>query len=157
MAWATSGVFALSYCSPMPDLAYSRIALNKKDRNLVIYLSLVILAEDPINFPTMESREEFVLSWMNDMLSDDELKEFEKGLQEFNDSYSGEFSNLSDTDQKKQLIATLYGDGLATGFIKRIKSISLLHFRTTENYMTQYLNYEFIPGRYFGCKNRTEV
>lgn len=157
MAWATSGVLALSYCSPLPDLAYSRIGLNKNDRNLVVYLSLAILSEDPLNFPTMESRETFVLSWLNDMLTDDELQEFEHGLSLFKERYTGAFSNISETQQKNLLIQTLGGSDLDANFLKQLKNISLIHFRSTENYMTQYLNYEFIPGRYFGCKNRAEV
>jgi hypothetical protein len=157
MAWATSGVLALSYCSPLPDLAYSRISLGKKDRNLLIYLSLKIISEDPLNFPSMESREEFVLSWLNDMLTDEELKRLEQGLELFKDSFKGSFSELSDSDQQKRLIEGLKAEDLSGEFLRQIKNISTLHFRTTENYMTQYLNYEFIPGRYLGCKNRVAI
>ena len=157
MAWATSGVLALSYCSPLPELAYSRVGLNKKDRNLIIYVSLQILSEDPLNFPTRESREEFVFSWINDMYTDQEIKDLEKGLELFKASFDGAFSNLSTDEQNDILRKSLKGDDGAADFVKQIKNISVLHFRTTENYMTQYLNYEFIPGRYFGCINRAQV
>jgi hypothetical protein len=157
MAWATSGVLALSYCSPLPELAYSRVGFNKKDRNLIIYVSLQILSEDPLNFPTRESREEFVFSWINDMFTDEEIKDLEKGLELFKASFDGSFSNLSTEEQNDILRKSLKGDNGAADFVKQIKNISVLHFRTTENYMTQYLNYEFIPGRYFGCINRAQV
>lgn len=156
MAWATSGVLALSYCSPLPELAYSRIGLNKKDRNLIVYISLQILSEDPLNFPTRESREEFVFSWINDMFTDQEINDFEKGLKLFKASFDGSFSNLTSEDQNDLLRKSLEGDDAAANFVKQIKNISVLHFRTTENYMTQYLNYEFIPGRYYGCMNRVQ-
>jgi len=156
MAWATSGVLALSYCSPLPELAYSRVGLNKKDRNLIVYISLQILSEDPLNFPTRESREEFVFSWINDMFTDQEINDLEKGLELFKGSFEGSFSNLSSEEQKNILTSNLKGDDGAANFVKQIKNISVLHFRTTENYMTQYLNYEFIPGRYFGCIKRAQ-
>ena len=31
-----------------------------------------------------------------------------------------------------------------------IKEFSILHFETSENYMKNYLNFEFMPGRYNG-------
>jgi hypothetical protein len=105
----------------------------------------------------MESREEFVLSWLNDMLTDEELKRLEQGLELFKDSFKGSFSELSDSDQQKRLIEGLKAEDLSGEFLRQIKNISTLHFRTTENYMTQYLNYEFIPGRYLGCKNRVAI
>jgi len=156
MTWAASGTLALSYCSPLPDLAYSRIGLNNNDRNLVVYISLRIIAEDPINFPTQESRELFVLSWLNEMLTEEELTTFKAGLEEFKHTYTGSFSALQEEEQQRLIEDGLRGLSTGALFLKQLKTISLIHFRSTENYMTQYLNYEFIPGRYVGCKNRTE-
>ena len=35
-------------------------------------------------------------------------------------------------------------------FLNFIKEFSILHFETSENYMKNYLNFEFMPGRYNG-------
>ena len=35
-------------------------------------------------------------------------------------------------------------------FLNHLKTYSLLHFETSENYMKNYLNFEFMPGRYYG-------
>jgi len=35
-------------------------------------------------------------------------------------------------------------------FLEYLKEFSLLHFETSENYMTKYLKFEFMPGRYLG-------
>lgn len=35
-------------------------------------------------------------------------------------------------------------------FLNYIKEFSILHFETSENYMKNYLNFEFMPGRYNG-------
>ena len=36
-------------------------------------------------------------------------------------------------------------------FMRKNREWSLRHFMTSERYMVEYLNYEFIPNRYFGC------
>ena len=35
-------------------------------------------------------------------------------------------------------------------FLDFMKEFSILHFETSENYMKDYLNFEFMPGRYNG-------
>ena len=35
-------------------------------------------------------------------------------------------------------------------FLDTLKNYSILHFETSENYMLDYLKFEFIPGRYEG-------
>ncbi len=91
------------------------------------------------------------------MFTDQEINDLEKGLKLFKGSFEGYFSNLTSEEQNDLLRKSLEGDDAAANFVKQIKNISVLHFRTTENYMTQYLNYEFIPGRYYGCINRVQV
>ena len=40
-------------------------------------------------------------------------------------------------------------------FFNLLKKYCMLHFETSENYLTRYLNYEFMPGRYYGKVLRT--
>ena len=91
----------------------------------------------------------------NDCLLKKERKLFEQGFEFFKSSLSsernGRFEKLQ-INQKQEFILK----GLENNkpeikmFLSFIKEFSILHFETSENYMKNYLNFEFMPGRYNG-------
>ena len=61
-----------------------------------------------------------------------------------------DFANLTPEEQNKFLEHQFYASTVVTEFLNLLKKYCLLHFETSENYLTKYLNYEFMPGRYLG-------
>ena len=113
-----------------------------------------ILTEDFENFPTPEIRQNFVLTQVNECLSEVEISEFLFGFENFQLALSPnkeiKLEELAPNEQLKFLTLQFEGKGVIADFLGVLKKYSLLHFVTSENYMKNYLKYEFIPGRYLG-------
>ena len=153
----TGSTFILPYgCDFEAGIVYSNFtSLKKKHLNLIASISEFILPSDIKNFPTPENRLHFIMTMANDCLLKKERKLFEEGFEFFQLSLSSErnerFEKLQ-INQKQEFILK----GLENNkpeikmFLNFIKEFSILHFETSENYMKNYLNFEFMPGRYNG-------
>ena len=157
IAIITGSTFILPYgCDFETGIVYSNFtSLKKKDLNLIASISEFILPSDMKNFPTPENRLHFIMTMANDCLSKKERKLFEEGFEFFQLSLSSEgnerFKKLQ-INQKQEFILK----GLENNkpeikmFLNFVKEFSILHFETSENYMKNYLNFEFMPGHYNG-------
>ncbi len=153
MAWATGGILALSSCTGIPELSYPNIPLKSRDKDTTVLVSQRILPENPLEFATLETREQFVLSWINDMLTQEEISDFVSQLKDFKKRHH-DFEKL-DAEQQLELIQkTANTKTAAAKFLKTLKGISIKHFTSTETYLTQYTHYKFIPGPLVGCIDR---
>ena len=157
IAWISGGIAMLPYyCSTQPEIiAYSDLPIAISDRNLINLLSNLILPEDTENFPTMESRLDFVLTRVNDGFDSQEISDYLFGMTAFRKhvmaTYGTSFEDLVELDQLACIGKTIDCSDEKSFFVSTIKRHSLRHFTTSENYMKKYLNFEFMPGRYNGC------
>jgi hypothetical protein len=91
---------------------------------------------------------------INDCGSPREISFLTNGLNSFLTSISPEqkidFSDLLIEEQNKFIGDQLEEKSLISDFLNLLKRYSILHFKTSENYLTQYLKFEFMPGRYLG-------
>ena len=157
MAWATGAAVTLPYyCTPpVEPMVYENLPIEMADRDLINLISNLILPQDREAFPTEESRQQFILTIVNDVFDPVQITDYVYGMQQFrayvSENYETSFETL---DQENQLacIGKVIdcGDEMSF-FVSSIKSLSIRHFTTAENYMTQFLNFEFMPGRYLGC------
>ena len=149
----TAGLVITPYgCNIEPEVIYSNLPMIKKSQQQTIgYLSNIILPEDAINFPTMESRREFILTMVNDCYSSSKIKRFSKGFEMISTELKDiEFGKFSLNEQISFIDKSSLSKYPSSFFIETLKKHSLLHFESSENYMIDYLNFEFIPGRYLG-------
>ena len=157
IAWVSGGIAMLPYyCSTQPErTVYSNLPITIPDRNLINLLSNLILPEDTEGFPTMESRLDFILTMVNDGLDSQEISDYLFGMTEFRKhviaTYGTSFEDLVTEDQLACIGKTIDCSDEKSFFVSTIKRHSLRHFTTSENYMKNYLNFEFMPGRYNGC------
>ena len=157
IAWFSGGIAMLpNYCSTQPEIiAYNNLPIAISDRNLINVLSNLILPEDTENFPTMESRLDFILTRVNDGFDSQEVSDYLFGMTAFRRhvtaTYGTPFEDLVTEDQLACIGKTIDCSDEKSFFISTIKRHSLRHFTTSENYMKNYLNFEFMPGRYNGC------
>ena len=163
VGFLTGGIFLLPYaCDSSPEIVYSNLPfIKKREQVLVGQICNLILAEDPINFLTPEKRDIFVLTMINDCGSDREISLLTEGLKFFktylNKKQKIDFKDFKDEQKIKLIKSKFESKTEISDFLNLLKKYSMLHFETSENYLTQYLNYEFMPGRYYGRVVRTST
>ena len=156
IATITGGVFFLPFsCDLDLEISYSNFPRLKKDQiNLISSVSNLILPIDIENFPTPEKRIHFIMTMANDCLEKKEIELFKKGFELFQLSLSPVKNESFDTvrinEKKGFILKSLEERSEIKIFLNHLKDFSLLHFETSENYMKNYLNFEFMPGRYLG-------
>ncbi len=153
---ATGGLIILPYaCAEREVALFSNLQNVKNNEKLLIgSLSNYILPEDPVNFSTPEPRQQFVLTMINDCSNESEIDLFTRGLNAFQEDIRSKknkhFLALNAPEQEEMIKLYFESKSLINDFLGLIKKYSLLHFETSENYLTTYLKYEFMPGRYLG-------
>jgi hypothetical protein len=156
LGYLTGGTLFLPFaCQEIGVPIYSNLPLmNKKEQALIGHISLVLLPDDLQSFPAPESRQHFVLTMINDCSDAKQIATFVGGFEAFQWALSPtqniNFIELTDQEQMDFLSNQFEQDTIIRDFLNVIKKYSLLHFETTEAYMTQYLKFEFIPGRFMG-------
>ena len=153
----TGGVLTLPYnCSFETQISYSNFPLlKKKEQDLIADICDIILPTDFNNFPTVETRKHFVLTMINDCLDNENRIEFSAGLNSFQNEILEvkkiHFQDLSLDEQNNIVAKFIDNEKSEIGvFLNYLKHYSLIHFETSENYMINYLNFEFMPGHYNG-------
>jgi len=149
----TGGFVIFPYaCNVEPQIIYSNLPTIKGvQQNTIGYICNIILPEDVINFPTLESRQEFVLTMVNDCYTQSKLEKFIEGFERTSSQINDlKFDNLSLEEQISFIDRQSQSNDSSSFFLTTLKKYSLLHFESSENYMIDYLNFEFIPGRYLG-------
>ena len=152
----SSGLILLPYAYAEREVPlFSNLQSVKNNEKLLNgSLSNYILPEDPVNFSTPEPRSQFVLTMINDCSNEIEIDLFTRGLNAFQEDIRSRkikhFLALNVPEQEKIINYYFESEGLINDFLGLIKKYSLLHFETSENYLTTYLKYEFMPGRYLG-------
>ena len=157
IATITGSTFILPYgCDFETGIVYPNFTgLKKKHLNLIASISEYILPSDVKSFPTPENRLHFIMTMANDCLTKKERKLFEEGFDFFQLSLSLERNERFEwlqKNQKQEFILKGFENSKPEIklFLNFIKEFSILHFETSENYMKNYLNFEFMPGRYNG-------
>ena len=150
---SSGALLTLPYCSN-ENYKYSNLNLIDSELKTISDVSKFILKDNQYKFPTPDKRGDFILNTINYCYKNDEIKKFLDGFSKFKTEvkYYGnkKFNDLSIIDKKSIITIGFNSNNNLNFFIENIKSLSLRHFTTSENYMKNYLNYEFIPNRYLG-------
>ena len=129
--------------------------LKKSDEDLVSLLSEAILPSKNNEFPTPESRIQFILNQLGGGLTSQEFGSYNRGLKRFKGlierTFLKTYQDLDSDIQNFTIQRALYDNGDLGYFMQKNRQWSLRHFTTSERYMTEFLNYEFIPTRHLGC------
>lgn len=146
------GLGLLNHCTLIP--AASSI-LGEKDQYVVSLLTEAILPAKSDEFPTPETRMEFIRNQMSGNLSAEELQGYKQGLNIFQglveQTFLKPYEALDFETQNYTIQRALGHPGDLGFFMQKNRQWSLRHFMTSERYMTEFFNYEFIPNRHLGC------
>lgn len=152
IAVGVGGLGLLSHCTSTPT---TPPILEEKDQKLVELLTEAILPSKSEEFPTPETRMEFILNQIGGTLVAEELVGYKNGLAIFKglveQTFLEPYEALDFEVQDYTIQRALAHPGDLGYFMGKNREWSLRHFMTSERYMTEFLNYEFIPNRYSGC------
>ena len=146
------GLGILNYCTYIPS---TPPLLVEKDQNIVGLLTETILPSRSTEFPTPETRIQFILNQIGGALLLDELEHYKLGLSIFKvlveKTFLKPYEQL-ESDIQNYIVHRALGHPRELGFfMQKNKEWSLLHFTTSERYMTEFSKYEFLPNRHLGC------
>lgn len=147
IVWGTGALAALPYCTTNPYAIFDHLPFSLEEMEAIIALSKDMVPEYTDSFPTPEERAIFLLRMLNDLLTPQEQQTFAEGVKAFLKE-NPSFFKLSISEKESILMAGLAAENSALLTIKRF---SLRHLMTTQAYMENIQQYEFIPGRYDGC------
>jgi len=152
IALGFSGLGLLSHCTSSSSLPR---LLEIEDQHLLRQLTEAILPSKSEEFPTPETRMEYLLNQIEGALTTEELVGYQQGLKIFKrlveQTFLMPYEELDFDTQNYTIQRALSHSSELGFFMKKNRYWSLRHFRTSESYMTEFLNYEFIPNRYLGC------
>lgn len=159
LATISAGAFLFSSCDLFdPQPVYSNIPLKRSQRHLISQLSDAILPKQGLEIITPEPTLDFVLTMVNDCYSPEDIEKYIVGMNEFElyleQNYKKRFDRietalqldiLKNLDESKELSLEL------DFFYTTTKRLTMQHFTSSDYFMTNYLDYEMVPGRYLGC------
>ncbi len=139
---------------------YAKIPLEHKTWKLFQQFAEAVVPVDHEIYRTLEPRANFILNIINDCTPQMEVEKFNAGLQQLKEyvdqNYRGRIDTTSQDDLDK-LFTYLEGsnveDPAIYSFYKTTRNLAKEHFTTSEKYMTEQLEFKFIPGPYLGCVN----
>jgi hypothetical protein len=137
---------------------YARVPLERKPYRIFKQFTEAILPVDHNLYPTPEPRSTFILTILNDCTPAKEIEQYLEGLKKLGiylserklkslDKLSNEKLDeiFSDLESSKETDENLFQ------FLRTTKSLAVQHFTGCEKFMTEQMEYEFVPGRYIGC------
>ncbi len=147
-----TGVASLTHCTSSPS---KKSKIDYKDKELINSISKAILPLKSESFKTPESRIEFILNQVEGGLTGKEIEKYKSGLlnlkNQITTSNPAGFDFLNFKIKNQILLSALDSENDIGFFMRKTRQWSLRHFMTSEEFMTKYLKYEFIPGRHLGC------
>ena len=152
IAISFSGLGLINHCTLTPTFP---TIIEETDQSLLGLLTEAIVPSKSIAFPTPETRMEFILNQIEGALTSEELDFYKKGLAIFKglveQTFSAPYENLDFDTQNYTIQRAIGHPGELGFFMQKNRQWSLRHFMTSERYMTEFFNYEFIPNRHLGC------
>jgi hypothetical protein len=159
IATISAGAFLFSSCDLFdPQPVYSNIPLERSQRHLISQLSEAILPKQGLEVVTPELTLDFVLTMVNDCYSPEDIEKYIIGMKEFEiyleQNYTSGLDKIESSLRMEILKHLEKSDEISQElkyFYTTTKRLTVQHFTSSDYFMTNYLDYEMVPGRYFGC------
>ena len=160
IALISSGIFLLPACNVDSIPVYSNLSLDAEQLQLMDWLTNAILPKGELPVTAPESTAHFVLTMVNDCFDPEDIQRYLVGLKIFRqymkDEHETPFKSLN-PEQHMLLFAEISQSELLPEsmqyFLNTTKGLTVQHFASSEYFLKNYMEFEFIPGRYSGCLN----
>lgn len=147
-----TGVASLTQCSSSPSI---KPKIDQNDKELINSISKTILPLKSESFKTPELRIEFIVNQVEGALTEKEIEIYKSGLSNLKNQITAfnpsGFNSLNFKFKSEIILKAIELENDIGFFIRKTRQWSLRHFMTSEEFMTKFLKYEFIPGRHLGC------
>ena len=158
IAFISAGAALLPACDFASVPVYSNIPMERKQWRMVEWLSEIVLPKGELEISTPETTSEFVLRMVNDCHEPEDIEKYVAGMQGFEqyllETFDSNFKRLDEV-QTTKLLSQLDESTTVPEDIKYLYSttrrLAQQHFTSSEFFLTEYLDFEFVPGRYLGC------
>ena len=147
-------------CNTVDVPSYSKTPLDRKKWRIFQQFAEAVLPVDHAVYKTLEPRAQYILNIINDCVPQSEVILFNDGLQHLQDYLNNNsFKDLATLSEEEldEIFSYLEGTGESDkalhNFYSYTRELAKQHFTTSEKYMTEHLEYKFIPGDYLGCVN----
>ncbi len=169
LAAVTATIAYLPSCSvEQPIPTYSNLQLADDEYRLVRDLVKAILpretttpsadTEGTSDISTPESAEDFVLTMVNDCFDPMDIRRYLRGLRLFRqyvqDEYKQRFEQLNEYQHLLMLTEMSESENFPQSlqfFLGTTKNLAVRQFTSSEYFLKEKMEWEFIPGRYIGC------
>lgn len=153
------GAITLPGCNSEPVPVFNNLRISSREYESLIELSDLILPMDPSLVSTGDKPADFILRMVDVCESPERREAYNNGLDIYTNSYrrSREVppSDMSTADKKEYLITLEESEDLEDdlrSFYRMTKRYTLQHFTSSEYFLTNIMEYEFVPGRFIGCR-----
>ena len=149
---SVTGIAFLTHCNSSPS---KKSKIDYIDKELINSISKAILPLKSNPFRTPESRIEFILNQIEGGLTLEEIEKYISGMlnlkNQITNSNPAGFDSLNLQIKNEIILNAIDSENDIGFFMRKTRQWSLRHFLTSEEFMTKYLKYEFVPGRHLGC------
>lgn len=155
IAAAAAGTLILPSCNSeiQGTRAFSRLSINQDQIKILENLSNKVLPIPSAFILENVSPNEFLLTMLEDCATPEQLSKFENGLSEFQ-SYIKEknINRIQDMDIKElESLTSGTEENNLQFFINTVKQLNVQYYTSTKDYLNNYSDWEFVPGRFNGC------
>ncbi len=158
LALITAGAALLPACNVEKIPVFENVPLEPSQYKLIDQLVQALLPRTDTPITTPETTTDFILTMFNDCRSPEDIEKYLSGLKAFEqvlkEQKKAAFKKMT-ADQKNTLLNEFFEAEAANEqimyFIDNTRDMATWHFTSSEYYMKNLLDFEFIPGRYIGC------
>ena len=150
-----AGLTILPSCRTKKYPEYRALGLREDQIELVDQVATAVLPVGQLPVETPESRLDFIMTMLRDCTSPEDQSRYKNGLEAFQsylkDQFHPSFSTLNQRDQMKALAYLQEGEKDQQLFYEHTRRWAIQHFTTSSYYLTNVLDFHFVPGHFYGC------
>ncbi len=159
IAIISSSLALMPACNFVDEPVFENVPLEPDESKLLKWLTEAILPKDgEPQITTPEPTYQFVLSMINDCFDPEDIQKYLTGLKLFyqyiKDEYQMFYSGLNPEQHILLFTEVSKSEMLPESlqyFLNTTKQLTVRHFTTSEYFLKNHLDFEFVPGRYNGC------
>ena len=158
IALGTAAITFFPQCQSITVPTFDNFTVEPKAYQLLTHLADIILPKGEIPIETVEPTAEYILNVIDVCYTPEDRQEYLEGWAVYQTYVNEEVQKKPKKWDEAQTNAVLEKlelmleeDSAFAAFYKSTKRLTREHFTTSEHYMKDYLEFEFIPGRYEPC------
>lgn len=159
----SAGVVIFPTCKPteqpIPIPVFDNLSIDRTQFNLIEEFANILLPLENVEVSNPEPTNEFILNMVNDCHPVDDCEKYVEGLKEFNETIQENFNTtFTELAPDKKLEFLEYLSEIKDNknplkfFFDTTLRYTKQHFTGSDYFLTNHLDWKFLPGDYKGCE-----